>query len=302
MKRWIPLGLILVAGIAAIVLVERQKVATQAGPQAILSATADAEWELTRIPASVDALPDEDEIRIGDALARSYESAWSGQAESEQSKQTEAYVRQVGATVAAHAHRRLPYQFHYNPQASFVNAFALPGGDVFIGEGLLRLLKSEDALAAVLGHEVEHIDLRHCAERVQTEGHLRDLGTLGDLLSLPVGVFTAGYGKRQELDADRYGTALAVEAGYSPLGIVHLMDDFEKLERQGQSTADSPVDEAAQVSLETLAGYFRSHPPSAERKQQIERLMRSEHWATPGLRPLRASQSQSPITGRPVPP
>ena len=50
---------------------------------------------------------------------------------------------------------------------------------MFVGEGLLRLMQSEDALAGVLGHEVEHIDLRHCAERAQTEAHLRDLGTIG---------------------------------------------------------------------------------------------------------------------------
>jgi len=92
----------------------------------------------------------------------------------------------------------------------------LPGGHVFAGQGLLSLLKSEDALAAVLGHEVEHIDQKHCAERVQTEAHLRNLGPLGHLLGLPVAIFEAGYSKDQELRADRNGTVLAVKAGYSP--------------------------------------------------------------------------------------
>jgi predicted Zn-dependent protease len=153
-------------------------------------------------------------------------------------------------------------------------------------------MHSEDALAAVMGHEVEHIDLGHCAERVQTETQLRHLGSLGEVASLPVGVFTAGYSKQQELEADRYGTALATAAGYSPLGILQLLSEFESFEHRAEGasiTPASPGDEAAQVSLQTLEGYFQSHPPAAERKVQIESLIRSEHWPLPPLRPLLCS-------------
>jgi predicted Zn-dependent protease len=199
-------------------------------------------------------------------------------------------VQEVGARVAAHATRKLPYRFHYIPQGDFVNAFALPGGHVFVGEGVLRLMQSEDALAAVLGHEVEHIDLRHCAERVQTEAHLRDLGTIGALASLPVGLFMAGYSKEQEMDADRFGTALAVEEGYSPEGILQLFAEFAKLERKEGGAARrpaTPVDEAAGVTVQTLEDYFRSHPDPEERSRQIEMLERTEHWPRRALRPLR---------------
>jgi predicted Zn-dependent protease len=72
----------------------------------------------------------------------------------------EAYVQKIGAQVAARAQRKLPYRFHYIPEDHFRNAFALPGGHVFIGKGLLDLMDSEDQLAAVLGHEIEHIDRR----------------------------------------------------------------------------------------------------------------------------------------------
>jgi predicted Zn-dependent protease len=105
-------------------------------------------------------------------------------------------------------------------------------------------------------------------------------------------VFTAGYSKQQELEADRYGTALATEAGYSPLGLIELLDEFERLERQADgefAPPASPGDEAAQVSLQTLEGYFQSHPPAAERKAQIESLIKSEHWPLPPLRPLLCS-------------
>jgi beta-barrel assembly-enhancing protease len=289
MKRWIAFAFTVIAGILAIVLAERQRVATQPGPQAVLSVASDAEHELSRIPTNLDRMSDADEIRIGDELARSYEARWKADQGQESAKEVEAYIQKVGAAVSSHATRKLPYRFHYVPQSTFVNAFALPGGHVFVGEGLLKLMQSEDALAAVLGHEVEHIDLRHCAERVQTEGRLRDLGSLGDLLSLPVGVFIAGYSKEQELEADRYGTALAVASNYSPAGILQLLNEFDRLERKGATdagSATSPVDEAAQVSVQTLEDYFRSHPRATERKQQIEALARSQHWSTPPLRPL----------------
>ncbi len=286
MKRWVPFALIIIAGLLAIFFAQRQKISTRVSPQAVLSIAGDAEQELSRVPLNLDELSDADEIRIGDELARSYESQWNS--DQENAKQVEAYIQEVGAVVSAHAKRKLPYRFHYVPAASFVNAFALPGGHVFLGEGLLKLMQSEDALAAVLGHEVEHIDLRHCAERVQMQARLHDLGTLGALLSLPVGVFTAGYSKMQELEADRFGTALAVSSGYSPEGILQLLDEFERLERHGKSSgAASPVDETATLSVQTLEDYFRSHPPAAERKEQIEALVRSEHWPNPPLRILR---------------
>jgi len=190
--------------------------------------------------------------------------------------------------------RNLHYQFHYVPQLSFVNAFALPGGHIFVGAGLLTLMQSEDALAAVLGHEVEHVDLRHCAERVQTEQRLRNLGPLGELLGLPFEVFIAGYSKDQELEADRNGTALAVEARYSPLGILQLFKEFERLEKETRDHSGAPatpIDEATQLSMGTLHGYLASHPPSGQRIQRIEKLIQTEHWPAPPLRSLACHSS-----------
>jgi predicted Zn-dependent protease len=237
-------------------------------------------------------MPDADEIALGDQLAANYVTEFARAdptpAQLAFDKATEAYLQRIGLRAAAHARRKLPWHFHYIPDANFVNAFALPGGHVFVGDGLLRLMQSEDALAGVLGHEVTHIDLRHCAERAQTEAHLRDLGPIGAIAGLPVEVFLAGYSKEQELEADRDGTTLAVDAGYSPLGIVQLFEEFAKLEATaGPSTAPSgPIGEAASLSLGTLSGYFRSHPPAGERIQQVRALISANHWPTPPPRPL----------------
>src|SRR5438309_10241930 len=106
-----------------------------------------------------------------------------------------------------------------------VNAFALPGGHVFVGGGLLRFMDTEDQLAAVLGHEVEHIDHYHCAERVQVEARLRGI-PLSGLIDLPIKFFQQGYTKEQELEADREGTTLAVMAGYSAEGAIRMFETF----------------------------------------------------------------------------
>lgn len=293
MKRWISLAVIVLAGVVAIVAAQWQHIATRPSADAVLSAGADAQHELTRVPARLDRMSDADEIQAGNEIAGSYVKRWPVTTDADRAE--EAYIQTVGARVASNARRKLPYRFHYIPDPNFVNAFALPGGHVFVGRGLFQLMRSEDALAAVLGHEVEHIDLRHCAERAETEAHLRHLGAIGALVDLPVEVFEAGYSKEQELEADRDGTTLAVEAGYSPMGILQLFGEFQKLESEYENHAAprSPIEEGAQVSLDTLSGYFRSHPPSAERSQQVLELMRSQHWPTPPLRPL---EVKPPVT------
>jgi Zn-dependent protease with chaperone function len=147
-------------------------------------------------------------------------------------------------------------------------------------------MQSEDALAAVLGHEVEHADLRHCLDRAQTEANLRNLGVLGDVLSLPVEVFAAGYSKTQEFEADRHGMQLAVDEGYSPQGILQLLAVLESEERAADARSETPPDEVVRVTLETMNDYFRTHPPAAERIAQIESLERSERWPQRPLRSL----------------
>ena len=129
------------------------------------------------------------------------------------------------------------------------------------------------------------------ARTVRSLSALRNLGALGELAGLPAEIFMAGYSKEQELEADRDGTTLAVEAGYSPRGILQLFAEFSKLEqRWGGSTAPTapgPVSEAAGVSLATLQGYFQSHPPAAQRSRQIEAMIAAQRWSSPPVQPLR---------------
>ena len=142
------------------------------------------------------------------------------------------------------------------------------------------MMTSEDQLAAVLGHEVEHIDHYHCAERVQIEARLRNLklGVVGALLQIPLAVWEAGYNKDEELEADREGIRLAVLGGYSPYGAVNLFEKFARLHNEYIIHAQSPDEELSELAIQSLEGYFRSHPQPSERLAQANRLIVQEGW------------------------
>ncbi len=281
MQRWITFAIIVTLGIAALVWSERHPVDVRVTPASLLYFIADSEWELSRLPMAATHLSDQEEIDIGNRLAANTYTDRLNSDRTPEAKQQEQvvrdYINRVGAGVAAHAHRKLPYRFHYIPDMDFVNAFALPGGHVFIGAGLIALMDSEDELAAVLGHEIEHIDHYHCAERVQTEARLRRI-PLGELVAIPAAIFEAGYSKDQELEADREGTQLAVWAGYSPLGAVRMFETFGRLYQEYVRRAQSPQEELSRVAIQTIEGYFRSHPLPSERIEQIRKLITDNNW------------------------
>ena len=290
MRRWIGLGTVVALLVAALVLAQRRKPHADVSPDAVLHFIGDTEQELTRLPMSATRLSDTDEIRIGNELAERYkymEGIGNATNDSEENRDFRRYIERVGSAVAAHAQRKLPYKFHYIPERNLVNAFAIPGGHVYIGKGLLDLMDSEDELASVLGHEVEHIDRRHAVERLQVEARLRHLGLARLLIEIPIDIFQAGYSKEQELEADREGTRLAVISGYSATGAVRMFEAFERRFREAkEQQARSPQEEAARVVLATMGEYFKSHPSSQERIAQIQNLMAQENWPPKSEKPF----------------
>ena len=83
---------------------------------------------------------------------------------------------------------------------------------------MLDFLKTEAELAAILGHEIAHVDLRHCIERYQYELSLKRIGLseVGGLIDVTRRLISVGYNKYQEVEADAYGTILSIETGYDP--------------------------------------------------------------------------------------
>jgi predicted Zn-dependent protease len=288
MKHALALILILLIAAGALYISQRRPAQESVSPNAVVDMVADWQRDVSRAPMLVTRIPDNEETRIGDRIAANYQSAQPIRGPEAEALQR--YVRQVGGRVAAHAKRQLAYQFHLIPDASFVNAFALPGGHVFIGKGLLDLLTSEDALAFILGHEVEHIDHYHAVERVQIEAQLRhlDLDVVAAVAQIPISLWQAGYSKDQEFEADREGLRAAVAAGYSPQGAIKLLERFAKLDREYVIHAETPTAEVSQVFVKGLMGYFRSHPFPSERLAQAKQIIAQDRLsADQPLKPFR---------------
>ena len=272
------IAVLLVAG-GALYLAQHRKRADAVNANAVVDMAADWQRDLTRAPMQFTRISDEQETQIGDELARQYVSAQPKQ--SSETKATEQYVNEVGGRVAAHAKRKLNYRFHLIGDANLINAFALPGGHVFIGQGLLDQMTSEDELAFVLGHELEHIDHYHSVERVQIEAKLKslDLEIVAAIAEIPMSLWQAGYSKDQEFEADREGLRIAAAAGYSPEGAVKMTERLAKLNREYVIHAETPTGELSQVAIDGLTGYFRSHPLPSERLQQINEVIAQDHLA-----------------------
>jgi predicted Zn-dependent protease len=186
--------------------------------------------------AADSTLSDADEIRIGHVLAGKYAKA-RGLATTPQVKRIEKYLQTVGDRVAANAPRRLPYHFHYDPDPAFKSSVALPGGEIYAGAGILAFLESEDQLATVLGHEIGHVALNQCRDRLVSVLAARHLSPI-EADRLGAEQFFASYGPDGELAADGEGVKLAAAAGYSPQSAVRLLATFLLLAERTASTPD----------------------------------------------------------------
>jgi beta-barrel assembly-enhancing protease len=278
-KRFIALVAVLLVAVGGLYLAQRRTRNDAVSSDTVVDVAADWQRDAARVPMHFTRISDAEEMQIGDQLSDQYISASS--ALTPEDRALEQYVNQVGGRVATHAKRKLTWHFHILSDHNFINAFALPGGYIFIGTGLLDQLNSEDELAFVLGHEVEHVDHFHSVERVQIEAKLRhlDLDVVGQLASIPMSLWQAGYTKDEEFEADREGLRIAAAAAYSPQGAVNLLQRWTKLHREYVIHAETPTDELGQLAIEGLAGYFRSHPLPTERLAQANQVIAQDHLA-----------------------
>ncbi len=168
--------------------------------------------------------------------------------------------------------KQSPYQFDFHLLAdpNTINAFALPGGQIFITVGLLKRLSSEDQLAGVLGHEIGHVIGRHSAQQM-AKSELTS-GLLGAVVSAtadPYGNSSTGaiasyvgqminmkYGRDDELESDRYGVKYMSEVGYDPSAMVEVMEILK------QAAGGNRPSE-----------FQSSHPDPDHRIQEIKKLI-----------------------------
>jgi predicted Zn-dependent protease len=277
---------------------QRHEKQTRVSANAVVEMAADAQRDLSRAPMRLTRLSDGEEISIGRELSAQYGSQIASLTPDEHALST--YIDRVGRSVASQAHRKLPYSFHLIPDRNMINAFSLPGGPVYVGEGILDRLETEDELANLLAHEIEHIDHYHCVERIQIEANLKhfNLEILSDVVKLPVELWQTGYHKDEELEADREGMFLSVRSGYSPFGAVELLERFAKLDAEYVTRAATPEEELSDLAVQSLSGYFRSHPPTSERIAQTRQIVAQQNWQdkkeTKPFRPERTGDGHKP--------
>ena len=189
------------------------------------------------------------------------------------------YVNDIGQRLARASHRAgLQYQFLVvdSPQ---VNAFALPGGYIYITRGILAYLNSEAELAAVLGHEIGHVTARHSVQQLTAATaasvgatvlqifvpQIRNSG--GDaLINTLGGALLSGYGREHELEADRLGAEYLARTGYDPQAMIKVVGVLKN-----QELFDAEVAKAEGREVRAYHGLFASHPDNDTRLQEVVR-------------------------------
>jgi predicted Zn-dependent protease len=207
---------------------------------------------------------DKDEVAIGRQIAGNL----LGAAPLVKDRALQTYINDVGRWVASQSERP-NLEWHFGViDSGDINAFAIPGGYVYVTRGLYWLLKSEADLAGVLGHEIGHVVRRHHLKLLQ-QSRVVDLGSklfskqvgeneqIRNLIGSGAEIVARSLDKQAEFEADRMGVVLATRAGYDPFGLPEVLQDIGHYAK----------DEGAVALL------FKTHPLPDVRLAQLERAM-----------------------------
>ncbi len=186
------------------------------------------------------------------------------------------YVSDIGMRLAKESHRpNLPWQFAVvdNPA---INAFALPGGYIYITRGILPYLADESELAGVLGHEIGHVTARHAAQQY-TRATGSSIGLIalsifvpgarpfGDAASLGVGLLSLKYGRGDEIQADGLGLEYSSRSGWDPTAVPRFLSTLSKVDA---------------MSEKGVPNWLSTHPDPASRVSQAQPLVAKHQSAT----------------------
>ena len=168
-----------------------------------------------------------------------------------------------------------------------INAFAHVGGYIYINQGLLQLAKRDVELEFVLGHEIGHIELKHCQRALTYAAHAADLGAdVGDeagralsrnLVQIAYHLISVGYSEEQEFAADKWVFQRMLERGRSREDALAMPRQLVTLEQERQEPAENDRQQPENVTgtvLRELDKHFQTHPSSTERLQRLQNLPR----------------------------
>ena len=175
-----------------------------------------------------------------------------GAAPLEENAELQKYVNQVGMWLVAQTERsHLPWRFGVLDEDT-INAFAAPGGYIFISKGLFMLFRNESELAGVLAHEIGHVIVKHHLGDIQDRARnsfMKDMtgaliedkfgsgwgSVVKQLASAGVDVWESGLNREDELEADEVGVVIAARAGYDPYGLLGVLDTLSRINPSGES-------------------------------------------------------------------
>jgi len=229
-------------------------------------------------------LSTQEEIAIGNEAAPQFISDYGGPIPDEGIRN---YVSELGHRLAALSERPdLPWEFHV-VDSSVINAFALPGGKVFMSRGLMAEMTNEAQLAGVLGHEIGHVTAQHIgqqmSQRMVVSGVLIGLGVAAQaseedwvkVLGAGAGaggtLYLLSFGRDQEIQADTLGVRYMAKAGYNPVGQLQVMEILAKASGGGAgqleilSTHPLPKTRISHLEKELEQSYPEFRNPDAYR-------------------------------------
>lgn len=212
-------------------------------------------------------LSTQDEVKIGQQMAVQVEQ----QMPKLNDATVQGYVAEIGQRLAAQAPRKdVPYQFTVIQEPKEVNAFALPGGHLYVFTGLMRLASNEAELAGVMAHEIAHVAAYHHGEMLTRQYTANQLATVllgqnpgvGAQILAQIagqGVF-AKFSRDNEVEADRMAMDMMYRAGYNPTAMITFMQKMIQLDQQ-------------QGGGGRLFALFASHPATPERMARLQALL-----------------------------
>jgi predicted Zn-dependent protease len=191
------------------------------------------------------------------------------------------YVNEVGQRLARGSHRpNLPWHFAV-VDAAAVNAFALPGGYIYLTRGIMAYLNDEAELAGVLGHEIGHVTARHAAQAYTRSAgaglglligsiFVPQVGAYGDLAQTGLGILFLKYGRDDELQADRLGAEYAADNNWDPAAVPEFLGTLARIDEQ--------------TDRRGVPNWLSTHPNPGDRVEQMQETIAE----------LKASSSKGP--------
>lgn len=220
----------------------------------------------------VKGIDEPEEIKIGQDFAATLLGAKPMMA----NDHLQRYVNALGHYLALQTERPdLPWTFAVLDDPGF-NAFATPGGYIFVTRGLVLRMRNESELAGVLAHEIGHVLRKHYLKAVQKNAGVALLGDLASsrggnseikasVVNFAKNLYSKGLDKEDEFEADRIGVVVAARAGYDAYGLPAVIQILQE-----QSAQDN-----------NFSLLLKTHPPPAERLDRLDKLMKNQFDALP---------------------